>query len=58
MGSRTENFIEEPGEHRLAHLSGEWQRAQGSELNAGGNLNLTAGKMSHCKAVKSKRINN
>ncbi|MEX6205520.1 hemagglutinin repeat-containing protein [Proteus mirabilis] len=44
MGSRTENFIEEPGEHRLAHLSGEWQRAQGSELNAGGNLNLTAGK--------------
>ncbi|NBL89375.1 hemagglutinin repeat-containing protein [Proteus sp. G2673] len=42
MGSRTENFIEEPGEHRLAHLSGEWQRAQGSELNAGGNLNLTA----------------
>ncbi|ODQ07997.1 hemagglutinin repeat-containing protein [Shigella sp. FC1655] len=44
MGSRTESFIEEPGEHRLAHISGEWQRAQGSELNVGGNLNLTAGK--------------
>ena len=44
MGSRTENFIEEPGEHRLAKISGEWQQARGSELNAGGNLNLTAGK--------------
>ncbi|MBG3014627.1 hemagglutinin repeat-containing protein [Proteus faecis] len=44
MGNRTSDGIEPAGEHRLAQISGEWQRAQGSELNAGGDLNLTAGK--------------
>lgn len=44
MGNRTSDGMEQAGEHRLAHISGEWQRSQGSELNAVGNLNLTAGK--------------
>ncbi|MEX0632088.1 hemagglutinin repeat-containing protein [Serratia ureilytica] len=28
----------------MAHVSGEWQQALGSELNAGGNLTLDAGR--------------
>ncbi|MEQ4924671.1 hemagglutinin repeat-containing protein, partial [Proteus hauseri] len=44
MGNRTSDGIEPVEEHRLAQISGEWQLAQGSELNAGGDLNLTAGK--------------
>ncbi|NBM94270.1 MULTISPECIES: hemagglutinin repeat-containing protein [unclassified Proteus (in: enterobacteria)] len=44
MGNRTSDGMEQAGEHRLAHISGEWQRSQGSELNAVGNLNLIAGK--------------
>lgn len=43
MGNRTSDGLEKAGEHRLAHISGEWQRSQGSELNAGGNLTLNAG---------------
>ena len=43
MGNRTRDGLEKAGEHRLAHISGEWQRSQGSELNAGGNLTLKAG---------------
>ncbi|WP_272927254.1 hemagglutinin repeat-containing protein [Proteus sp. G2670] len=44
MGNRTSDGMEQAGEHRLAHISGEWQLSQGSELNAVGNLNLIAGK--------------
>ncbi|WP_099841730.1 hemagglutinin repeat-containing protein [Serratia sp. OLIL2] len=43
MGNRTRGGTEAAGE-RLAHVSGEWQQAQGSELNAGGNLTLNAGR--------------
>ncbi|MCP1107938.1 hemagglutinin repeat-containing protein, partial [Serratia nevei] len=42
MGNRTGSGTEAAGE-RMAHVSGEWQQALGSELNAGGNLTLTAG---------------
>ncbi|MGC0823849.1 hemagglutinin repeat-containing protein [Pantoea agglomerans] len=41
MGNRTSSGIEEAG-RRMAQVSGEWQQAQGSELNAGGNLLLSA----------------
>ncbi|MGC1096972.1 hemagglutinin repeat-containing protein [Pantoea agglomerans] len=43
MGNRTSSGIEEAG-RRMAQVSGEWQQAQGSELNAGGNLLLLAGR--------------
>nr|WP_311776133.1 hemagglutinin repeat-containing protein [Serratia marcescens] len=43
MGNRTRGGTEAAGS-RMAHVSGEWQQAQGSELNAGGNLNLSAGR--------------
>ncbi|ALX93080.1 filamentous hemagglutinin [Serratia fonticola] len=43
LGNRTRGGMEEAGE-RMAHVSGEWQQAQGSELNAGGNLTLNAGR--------------
>ncbi|MEN4776214.1 hemagglutinin repeat-containing protein [Pantoea agglomerans] len=43
MGNRTSSGIEEAG-RRMAQVSGEWQQAQGSELNAGGNLLLSAGR--------------
>ncbi|MGL6019847.1 MAG: hemagglutinin repeat-containing protein [Gibbsiella quercinecans] len=42
MGNRTSAGLEAAGE-RLAQVSGEWQQALGSSLNAGGNLSLTAG---------------
>lgn len=42
MGNRTRDGLEEAGK-RMAQVSGEWQQAQGSELNAGGNLLLSAG---------------
>ncbi|GAA2307186.1 hemagglutinin repeat-containing protein [Glycomyces scopariae] len=41
MGNRTRGGTEAAGE-RLTHVGGEWQQAQGSALNAGGNLTLTA----------------
>ncbi|HHK8329988.1 TPA: hemagglutinin repeat-containing protein, partial [Serratia marcescens] len=41
MGNRTGSGTEAAGE-RMAHVSGEWQQALGSELNAGGNLTLNA----------------
>ncbi|MCC8381573.1 hemagglutinin repeat-containing protein [Xenorhabdus sp. PB30.3] len=41
MGNRTSSGIEEAGKRR-ARISGEWQQALGSTLNAGGNLSLTA----------------
>lgn len=43
MGNRTSSGMEEAG-RRIAQVSGEWQQAQGSELNAGGNLLLSAGR--------------
>jgi filamentous hemagglutinin len=43
MGNRTSSGLEEAGK-RMAQVSGEWQQAQGSELNAGGNLLLSAGR--------------
>ena len=43
MGNRTSRGMEEAGK-RMAQVSGEWQQAQGSELNAGGNLLLSAGR--------------
>jgi len=43
MGNRTSRGMEEAGE-RMAQVSGEWQQAQGSELSAGGNLLLSAGR--------------
>ncbi|SFO40504.1 filamentous hemagglutinin [Candidatus Pantoea varia] len=43
MGNRTSSGLEEAGK-RMAQVSGEWQQAQGSELNAGGNLTLSAGR--------------
>ncbi|MGC1021119.1 hemagglutinin repeat-containing protein [Pantoea agglomerans] len=43
MGNRTRDGLEEAGK-RMAQVSGEWQQAQGSELNAGGNLLLLAGR--------------
>ncbi len=43
MGNRTRGGTEAAGS-RMARVSGEWQQAQGSELNAGGNLNLSAGR--------------
>ncbi|WP_313536778.1 hemagglutinin repeat-containing protein [Pantoea sp.] len=43
MGNRTSSGLEEAG-RRMAQVSGEWQQAQGSELNAGGNLTLSAGR--------------
>ncbi|HGM6987518.1 TPA: hemagglutinin repeat-containing protein [Serratia marcescens] len=43
MGNRTRGGTEAAGS-RMAHVSGEWQHAQGSELNAGGNLTLNAGR--------------
>ncbi|CAI1642369.1 Filamentous hemagglutinin [Serratia grimesii] len=42
MGNRTRGGTEEAGE-RMAHVSGQWQQALGSELNAGGDLTLKAG---------------
>ena len=42
MGNRTGAGMEEAGA-RMAQVSGEWQQAQGSTLNAGGNLSLSAG---------------
>ncbi|WP_099139523.1 hemagglutinin repeat-containing protein, partial [Xenorhabdus mauleonii] len=60
MGNRTSDGIEEAGK-RMAQVSGEWQQALGSTLNAGGNLNLTAGqditlKGSQVKAEGSARL--
>ncbi|WHU84196.1 hemagglutinin repeat-containing protein [Pantoea agglomerans pv. betae] len=43
IGNRTSSGMEEAG-RRMAQVSGEWQQAQGSELNAGGNLLLSAGR--------------
>ncbi|WP_288477251.1 hemagglutinin repeat-containing protein [uncultured Pantoea sp.] len=43
MGNRTSRGMEEAGK-RMAQVSGEWQQAQGSELSAGGNLVLSAGR--------------
>lgn len=43
IGNRTRGGTEAAGS-RMAHVSGEWQHAQGSELNAGGNLTLNAGR--------------
>ena len=43
MGNRTRGGTEAAGS-RMAHVSGEWQQVQGSELNAGGNLTLNAGR--------------
>jgi len=43
MGNRTSRGMEEAGK-RMAQVSGEWQQAQGSELSAGGNLLLSAGR--------------
>ena len=43
MGNRTSSGLEEAGS-RMAQVSGEWQQAQGSELKAGGNLLLSAGR--------------
>ncbi|WP_313656143.1 hemagglutinin repeat-containing protein, partial [Pantoea sp.] len=43
MGNRNSRGMEEAGK-RMAQISGEWQQAQGSELNAGGNLLLRAGR--------------
>ncbi|MDT0177401.1 hemagglutinin repeat-containing protein, partial [Enterobacter sp. BRE11] len=43
MGNRTSDGMEEAGK-RMAQVSGEWQQAQGSELKAGGNLRLSAGR--------------
>ncbi|MDP8799112.1 hemagglutinin repeat-containing protein [Serratia marcescens] len=43
MGNRTLGGTEAAGS-RMARVSGEWQQTQGSELNAGGNLNLSAGR--------------
>ncbi|MBD1226990.1 hemagglutinin repeat-containing protein, partial [Xenorhabdus griffiniae] len=42
MGNRTSDGMEEVGKRR-ATVSGEWQQALGSTLNAGGNLSLRAG---------------
>ncbi|POW58502.1 filamentous hemagglutinin [Candidatus Pantoea alvi] len=42
MGNRNSSGMEEAGS-RMAHISGEWQQALSSELNAGGNLMLNAG---------------
>ncbi|WP_443256039.1 hemagglutinin repeat-containing protein, partial [Xenorhabdus sp. IM139775] len=42
MGNRTRDGMEEAGQ-RMATVSGEWQQALGSQLNAGGNLSLSAG---------------
>ncbi|WP_413713269.1 hemagglutinin repeat-containing protein [Serratia marcescens] len=60
MGNRTRGGTEAAGS-RVAHVSGEWQQAQGSELNAGGNLNLSAGRDvtfagSQAKAGDSARV--
>ncbi|MDQ1224931.1 hemagglutinin repeat-containing protein [Pantoea ananatis] len=43
MGNRSGAGTEEAGQ-RMAQVSGEWQLAQGSELKAGGNLVMKAGK--------------
>ncbi|WP_446500471.1 hemagglutinin repeat-containing protein, partial [Photorhabdus aballayi] len=42
MGNRTSDGMEDPGK-RMAQVSGEWQQALGSTLNADGNLSLAAG---------------
>ncbi|MFC0228675.1 two-partner secretion domain-containing protein, partial [Serratia aquatilis] len=42
MGNRKREGMEEAGE-RMAQVSGEWQQALGSSLEAGGNLSLKAG---------------
>ncbi|MCS3610032.1 hemagglutinin repeat-containing protein, partial [Erwinia rhapontici] len=42
MGNRTRDGMEDAGS-RKAQVSGEWQQALGSSLNAGGNLSLNAG---------------
>ncbi|MFI8416397.1 hemagglutinin repeat-containing protein [Serratia sp. NPDC078593] len=42
MGNRTSSGMETAGE-RMAQVSGEWQQALGSTLNAGNNLTLKAG---------------
>ncbi|MEX7635106.1 hemagglutinin repeat-containing protein, partial [Serratia marcescens] len=43
MGNRTRGGTEAAGS-RMANVSGEWQQALGSQLNAGGNLSLNAGR--------------
>jgi len=43
MGNRTRGGTEAAGS-RMAQVSGEWQQVLGSELNAGGNLTLNAGR--------------
>ncbi|SFN22860.1 filamentous hemagglutinin [Izhakiella capsodis] len=44
MGNRdTRQGFEEAGQ-RMARVSGEWQQSRGSELSAGGNLMMSAGK--------------
>ncbi|WP_235201177.1 hemagglutinin repeat-containing protein, partial [Photorhabdus aegyptia] len=42
MGNRSSSGMENPGK-RMAQVSGEWQQALGSTLNAGGDLSLAAG---------------
>ncbi len=42
MGNRTSDGLEDAGK-RMATVSGEWQKALASELNAGGSMNLKAG---------------
>nr|WP_246593549.1 hemagglutinin repeat-containing protein [Photorhabdus akhurstii] len=42
MGNRSSSGMEDPGK-RMAQVSGEWQQALGSTLNAGGDLSLAAG---------------
>lgn len=42
-GNRTFDGMEDAGA-RMARVSGEWQQALGSELNAGGNVSLAAGR--------------
>jgi len=44
MGNRNINAAIENDDSRMAQVSGEWQNALGSQLSAGGNLSLTAGK--------------
>ncbi|WP_241069834.1 hemagglutinin repeat-containing protein [Achromobacter insuavis] len=43
LGNRTRSGMETAGK-RMAQVSGEWQQAQGSTLNAGSNVSVTAGR--------------
>ncbi|CAB3888327.1 hemagglutinin repeat-containing protein [Achromobacter ruhlandii] len=43
MGNRTRSGMEAAGQ-RMAQVSGEWQLSQGSALNAGNNVSVTAGR--------------